>query len=151
MNVRLLLVAFGAIFILFSIVGCRKNIGEQFGSNSSEFTAEEQATLGSAILANMESRPDRFPFLDKDQNWEAYSYLQDSLLEPLVYGSPLQYRLDFDWQVHIIQDDAVDNAFALPGGHVVIYTGLLKYLEGNDEASSVLAHEIAYTDNEIII
>jgi hypothetical protein len=138
-------------FSILFVSACRENIGEQFGSNSSEFTSEEQSTLGKSILSNMQSRPDKFPFLDSDQYADAYNYLQDTILAPLIYGSALRNRIDFDWQVFIIADDAIDNAFALPGGQLVIYSGLLKYLEGNDEITAVLAHEIAYTDQDRII
>lgn len=145
---RLLLVTIMGFLLL---AACRKNTGEQFGSNSGEFSASEQHTLGKALLANMQDRPDQFPFLDKATYALAYSYLQDTILSPLVYGSALKNRIDFDWEVHIIDDESIDNAFALPGGQLIVYSGLLKYLDGNDEITAVLAHEIAYTDNEKIV
>ena len=36
------------------------------------------------------------------------------------------------------------NAFALPGGYVFVYTGLLKMADEEDEFAAVLAHEIAH-------
>lgn len=44
---------------------------------------------------------------------------------------------------YIIRDDAV-NAFALPGGHIGINTGLIRRTESESELASVLAHEIAH-------
>lgn len=41
-------------------------------------------------------------------------------------------------------DDAQVNAFALPGGYLTIYTGLLREADGPDEVAGVLAHEIAH-------
>lgn len=52
-----------------------------------------------------------------------------------VPGSP--YRFD----VTVVRNDAV-NAMALPGGSVIVYTGLLKQAEGPEEVAGVLAHEI---------
>jgi predicted Zn-dependent protease len=52
-----------------------------------------------------------------------------------VPGSP--YRFD----VTVVKNDAV-NAMALPGGSVIVYTGLLKQAESPEEVAGVLAHEI---------
>ena len=46
------------------------------------------------------------------------------------------------FKFHIAQSD-VPNAFALPGGHIVVNTGLLN-LADNDELVGVLAHESAH-------
>ncbi|MDJ1008873.1 MAG: M48 family metallopeptidase [Paracoccaceae bacterium] len=41
-------------------------------------------------------------------------------------------------------DDGLVNAFALPGGHVVIFRGLIEAAEDPDEVAAVLAHEIGH-------
>ena len=43
----------------------------------------------------------------------------------------------------IIEGDA-PNAFALPGGYVFVYTGLIKIADEEDELAAALAHEIAH-------
>ncbi len=45
--------------------------------------------------------------------------------------------------VHIVSVDDV-NAFALPGRHLVIYSGLINYCASADELAGVIAHEIAH-------
>ena len=48
------------------------------------------------------------------------------------------------WEVTVFdQDDAV-NAFALPGGYIGIYTGLLQVAETPDQLAAVVGHEIAH-------
>ncbi len=49
----------------------------------------------------------------------------------------------FDYEFHIV-DQAVPNAFALPGGFVYVSRGLLALTDGEDEIAAVLAHEIAH-------
>lgn len=44
---------------------------------------------------------------------------------------------------HILNSDEV-NAFALPDGHLVIYTGLIKDADNPEELAGVIAHEIAH-------
>jgi len=46
-------------------------------------------------------------------------------------------------KIHIINKDDL-NAFALPNGHLVIYTGLIKNSDNQEELSGVIGHEIAH-------
>lgn len=41
-----------------------------------------------------------------------------------------------------VLNSPVVNAFALPGGYVIVFTGLLKKAEGPDEVAGVLSHEL---------
>lgn len=43
-----------------------------------------------------------------------------------------------------VLDDETVNAFALPGGHVVVFSGLLKKAQSPDEVAGVLAHELGH-------
>ncbi len=47
------------------------------------------------------------------------------------------------WEV-VVFDDAQVNAFALPGGHIGVYTGLLKVAETADQLAAVMGHEVAH-------
>jgi metalloendopeptidase OMA1, mitochondrial len=47
------------------------------------------------------------------------------------------------WEFAVVRSNQV-NAFVVPGGKVVVYTGLLRMLESEDELAAVLAHEIAH-------
>jgi predicted Zn-dependent protease len=59
---------------------------------------------------------------------------------PLVGGiTNSRYPLKF----HIV-DDATLNAFALPGGHMIVHSGLLLAADAPEEVASVMAHEIAH-------
>ncbi len=57
--------------------------------------------------------------------------------ERLTKGTP--YR--FHWHV---ADDPTVNAFAIPGGHVVVFTGLIKAADSAEEVAGVLAHEVQH-------
>ncbi len=46
-------------------------------------------------------------------------------------------------KLHIVRNDEV-NAFALPNGHLIIYTGLIFEAENQDELSGVICHELAH-------
>jgi len=49
----------------------------------------------------------------------------------------------YAFQFHIINDTNI-NAFAVPGGHIFIHTGLLHAADSPEEIAGVLAHEIAH-------
>lgn len=48
-------------------------------------------------------------------------------------------------QVHIFDKDEV-NAFALPNGHLLIYSGLILASDNQEELSGVICHEIAHLE-----
>ena len=50
----------------------------------------------------------------------------------------------FEWEVSLIQDDKVANAFALPGGKMAVYTGILPICGDEDGLAVVMGHEIAH-------
>lgn len=52
-------------------------------------------------------------------------------------------RTPYELRFHVVRDDAV-NAFAFPGGVVVVNTGLLARAGTPDEVAGVLAHELAH-------
>lgn len=52
-------------------------------------------------------------------------------------------RPDFAWEFRVIDKD-VANAFALPGGKVAVYTGILKYTQTEAGLAVVMGHEVAH-------
>lgn len=57
-----------------------------------------------------------------------------------------QTDLPYPLQVHVL-DHAKVNAFALPGGHIVLFRGLIDAAKSPDEVASVFAHEIGHVVN----
>jgi len=47
------------------------------------------------------------------------------------------------WEVNVFDDKQV-NAFALPGGKIGVYTGLLEVAKNQDQLATVLGHEVAH-------
>lgn len=53
-------------------------------------------------------------------------------------------RPDLPWEFRVIDDPKQINAFALPGGKVAVYTGLLRVTRDDVGLATVLGHEIAH-------
>jgi predicted Zn-dependent protease len=51
------------------------------------------------------------------------------------------------WEVTTFQGDEI-NAFALPGGNIGVYTGMLKAAKTPDQLAAVIGHEIAHVQAE---
>lgn len=65
---------------------------------------------------------------------QAVQAVTDRLTAHLV-ASPYRF------QVTVVENHAV-NAFALPGGYIVVFSGLLKKANGPEEVAGVLGHEL---------
>ncbi len=50
---------------------------------------------------------------------------------------------NFDWEFNLIESEAV-NAWCMPGGKIVFYTGILPLTKNRDGLAVVMAHEIAH-------
>ena len=53
-------------------------------------------------------------------------------------------RSDYTFDFHLLRDDRVVNAFALPGGQVFITAALYERLENEDQLAGVLGHEVGH-------
>ena len=63
-----------------------------------------------------------------------------------ILGTSRYYGNYKDPVVIIIDDNKLVNAFAAPGGFIFISTGMLNFLESEDELAFVLAHEIGHIE-----
>jgi len=52
---------------------------------------------------------------------------------------------DVDWEVFVINDDSIKNAFVIPGGKVFVFSGMLPICGDEDGLAAVMSHEIAHS------
>ncbi|MCM4158019.1 peptidase M48 [Gramella sp. AN32] len=50
---------------------------------------------------------------------------------------------DFEWEFNLVKDDAI-NAFAMPGGKTVFFTGMMPIAQNETGVAVVMAHEVAH-------
>ncbi len=53
-------------------------------------------------------------------------------------------KSEYQWEFVVIQDDRSINAFALPGGKVAVFTGILPITKTEDGLATVMGHEVAH-------
>lgn len=72
---------------------------------------------------------------------EAEAYVQ-CITQALAEVVPEQYHRD-DWDVEIFDSETV-NAFALPGGYIGVYVGMIRLAENQHQLAAVMGHEIGH-------
>ncbi len=51
---------------------------------------------------------------------------------------------EYQWEFAVIEEDQMINAFALPGGKVAVFTGILKHTRNEAGLATVMGHEVAH-------
>jgi beta-barrel assembly-enhancing protease len=100
---------------------------------SKDLTTEQEIALGEAVTAGfLGASP-----LHRDANLQRYV---NRVGRWLAMHSD---RADLPWTFGVIDTETI-NAFAMPGGSVIVSSGLLNRLSSESELAGVLAHEIAH-------
>jgi len=58
---------------------------------------------------------------------------------------------DLPYEVRVIKDDDVPNAFSLPGGIVYFTTAMIKFAKSDAELAGVMAHELAHAEKRHVM
>jgi len=134
------------VFIALAFASCEyAKKASSAVSKVNVFPYTQDIALGQQVRDEIASKPDEFPVLPKSSNSKIYKYMED-LKKTIINSGQLKYGNEFAWEVTIIDDDKTLNAFATPGGYIYIYTGLIKFLDSEDELIGVLGHEMAHSD-----
>ncbi|MDL2271627.1 M48 family metalloprotease [Desulfovibrio sp. OttesenSCG-928-I05] len=98
-----------------------------------EFSIKDEVEMGRKIRMSMRLS---LPLVDDP---EVQRYVDD-LLRRLSKGVPPQ---PFPLSVNVVRHNAI-NAFAVPGGNLFLFTGLILSMDTESELAGVLAHEMAH-------
>lgn len=126
--------------LIFLITNCDPETGK-----ANFFSVQDDINLGMQVRDQILSDPQQFPILPESQYSEAYNHLR-RIRDKILNSGKVVNRDNFAWEVRIVRDDNTLNAFVTPGGYIFVYTGLMKYLDTEDQLAGVMAHEIAHAD-----
>ena len=100
---------------------------------------ERETRVGTAVLRHIERL-----LLDKDAgDWRCTNPKGQMALEQMAQA--LQQGQEFPYAIQVgVVDHAMINAFALPGGHIIVMRGLIDMAETSDQLAAVLAHELGH-------
>jgi predicted Zn-dependent protease len=121
-------------------------VGAPSTSVSADFfkpSVKDQIALGQKAAAQVRKEERVLP--DSDPRVKEVRRIGRMLIEQIPKSErdkkPFQYTFD-------VVDNKEVNAFALPGGPVFIYTGLLQNLQTEDQVAGVMGHELAHVRYE---
>ncbi|MDC5806344.1 M48 family metallopeptidase [Vibrio europaeus] len=99
------------------------------------FSDSDMSSLGAQSFEQMKKE------LKISSDAKTNAYVQ-CVTDSITQHVPKQPGFD-SWEVVVFDSDQV-NAFALPGGKIGVYTGLLKVAVTQDQLATVVGHEIAH-------
>lgn len=123
------------IILLFPAAGYARNPGDPLKPGFNLFSREQDIQLGQE--ASQEVLKKSKPVSNKNIQDYVNGVGQRLAQQPEARESGFQFRFT-------VLDDPQVNAFALPGGPMFIYSGLLKIVDKEGELAGVMAHEMAH-------
>ena len=97
---------------------------------------DQELALGVQLRAELASE------LTVHADPELQAYIQALGQQVVAAATDRDPRVVFTFTV--VDDPATVNAFAIPGGHIYMYTGLMRAAENEAEIMAVLSHEVAH-------
>jgi beta-barrel assembly-enhancing protease len=114
--------------------------------NMNAFSLQDDLALGKQVSGEIDGNSKEYPVLAEAGNEKIYGYVR-GITQKLLNSGQVAHRDQFPWVVKIINDDKTLNAFCTPGGYIYVYTGLIKFLDSEDQLAGVMGHEIAHAAN----
>ena len=132
---------FGLIVATIMLSGCT-TVGEMSEAEQREFEAQiiKEQEVGEAAFAKLVGQ---FGLV---RNEEATEYLNKYLQSLAFYVE----RQELTYYAAILDTSQV-NAFALPGGYILVTLGTLQHIEEPGELAGVLAHELGHVQKRHIL
>jgi len=135
---------FSAILLSFIFLACQKNA---ITGRRSLSLIPESELIGMSLTEYDNFLKEHAPLSSLDKNtilvksvglkiqYAVEKYYADKGLSSQLSG--------FQWEFNVVQEDVV-NAWCMPGGKVVVYTGLLPVTQDEASLAIVMGHEIAH-------
>lgn len=121
------------LFLLLSIVGLLFSPTCPLISKAFALSIQEEIELGEEFVTRIRKH---FEVMEEGFPRQYLDHLGKYLgLSPQTRPFPLRF--------YIIKDNTL-NAFAGPGGHIFIFSGLIRIMDSADELAAILCHEIGH-------
>jgi predicted Zn-dependent protease len=139
---RLVPIAIAALVVFFQYASSEKLTNEAGRTAHYALSTEQEEALGLQSYKQVLSESNLVT------SGEEYDMVR-RVAERLANAATSPATKNFRWQVSLVRSPQV-NAFCLPGGKIVVYTGILKVAKGNTEAetearlATVMGHEMAH-------
>lgn len=118
---------------VITLAGCAKSSTGR--SQLMMMSDSELNKMGSASFEEMKTK-------EKISQWPAINRYVQCVAKAITVNVPKSAH-DGAWEVVVFDSDQV-NAFALPGGKIGVYTGILKVAEDQNQLGAIIGHEVGH-------
>ena len=125
--------------VLWPVIGCHQVSGTG-RRQLNAYSIEQEIALGDEAYGEM------LASTSKITSGSRYAMVQEVTARIAAAASRLHPEIAdrFEWEVVLVDDDSIVNAWALPGGKMAVYTGILPYTRTADGLAAVMGHEAAH-------
>lgn len=132
-----LLAVFGGIWLAFIYIPW---FPEDTGI---DFPIETEVELGEIIVDDLINSDPEFKLIEDPVIDSAVWVISRRLIDSIGLT-------DYDYNIMVVRNEQV-NAFALPGGNIVIFSGLIEFSKSPEEVAAVLAHEMGHVEHRHVV
>ncbi len=122
-----------AVLIVVTAAPRAQTLPDLGDAASASLSETQERTIGNRIMREVRVDP---AYVDDP---EVNDYINALGQRLLLTADPPPRTMDF----FVVQDDSI-NAFAMPGGHIGVHTGLITLTQNESELAGVVAHEISH-------
>ena len=97
---------------------------------------EQEEEIGNEMFDYMK---ENFKLIPNDKRQKKLEKILDKLT-PFVFKPGIKY------EIHLVDDNDLINAFSIAGGHLFVTTGIMSWVESDDELAFIIGHEIGHVD-----
>ena len=126
------------MLISLCILACTTNV-----MGRSSFALMPESTLNQMGAESYAEQKKQLPISKDQRSSEIVHRVADRLIAKCKELYPEQVE-GFQWEVSLFDDPKTPNAYAMPGGKIGIYTGILPICETEAGLAAVMGHEIGH-------
>lgn len=130
------------VCVLLGIGGCETN--PYTGRQQLLMTSvDQEMQMGTQAYAQVKSDPKMRQSQDP-REIEPVKRIAARIIEAAKRSKYAEMAQQFQWEVTVIKDDKMLNAFALPGGKIAVYTGIFSVAKTEAGLAAVMGHEVVH-------
>ncbi len=139
-------------FVRFSRIAIFLMLGWLMGCQTNPYTDRSQVMVVSQAEA-MQLGEQAFQQIladptttrsDSPQEQGAVERVAERIIQAAKQSKYAETAKTFNWEVIVIKDDQMQNAFALPGGKIAVYTGIFPVANNDAGLAAILGHEVIH-------
>jgi predicted Zn-dependent protease len=136
-DLLILAAVFGAIWLIVAIAPWKVD------SPGMGISVEKEQTLGEMIVEDWMFEEGQLELVTNPTLDSAMHLLNDRLLSAMDESQ-------YDHHIWIVKENQI-NAYTLPGGYILVNSGLIEFSDSPEEVAAVIAHELGHVEHRHVV